>query len=43
MAFIWKKVTDKEYIESKGFTYIDGKSISDARWCAIDKEKYFGF
>lgn len=34
MAFIWKKVTDKEdkeYIESKGFTYIDGKSISDAR------------
>lgn len=42
MAFIWKKVTDKEdkeYIESKGFTYIDGKSISDARWCAIDKER----
>ncbi len=42
MAFVWKKITDKkekEYIKSKGFTYIDGEPMIDPRWCAIDEER----
>lgn len=33
----------KEYIKSKGFTYIDGEPILNPRWCAIDEERDIRF
>ena len=42
MSFIGEKITnesDKEYVASKGFTYITGESIDSARSWAVDRER----